>query len=139
MPGSDSTGHMSDRRVCCRICQLLPVALSQPEPRVRKGGVMKVSELKTEMDAQFARVDERFGGVDQQFAALERRIDTMEERILHRFDVVMEQVRPYMKLTFETIATMDGRMARFMATNAKEHTHLDSEHDAQRRSLERES
>lgn len=56
------------------------------------------------------------------------------------FDVVVEQMQAAVKLPFEAIIAMDERMARFMATNMKDHARLEDvgqSHDRRLQSIER--
>jgi uncharacterized membrane protein YkvA (DUF1232 family) len=43
--------------------------------------VMKVSELKADMDAAFRQVDERFEQVDRRLEAVDTRLEAMDRRI----------------------------------------------------------
>ena len=101
---------------------------------------MRVSELKREMDEQFARVDERFARVDERFAQVDARFDRVDARFLEleariktegattrrHIEVLTEQSRAESKLILDAVVAMDERLGRFMASNMREHAHFDS-------------
>lgn len=62
---------------------------------------MKVSELKTEMDAQFDHVKEQFRDVDRRFEQVDARFDSLERRIDERH----EDAKRYMKMLADDLAS----------------------------------
>ena len=83
---------------------------------------MKVSELKTEMDARFdaaakdvgerfTQVDERFAQVDERFERLERQIADEGTATRRHFDVVAEDLWSHLKSTAEVSAATQRRLA----------------------------
>ena len=60
---------------------------------------MKVSELKTEMDAQFDHVKEQFRDVDRRFEAIDRRFEAVDRRF-EAVDRQFADVRSEMKAGF---------------------------------------
>lgn len=120
---------------------------------------MRVSELKREMDeqfalmraemnARFASVDQRFASVDQRFEQVDRRFDQVEARILEEaettrrhFNVVAERLEDRLRLALEMSSTVYEKLARAEALNAAAHdgfVRLMDNHDARLNMLERE-
>jgi hypothetical protein len=85
--------------------------------------VMKVHELKTEVDRRFADVDRRFDEVDRRFHELREELDrrfaetdekivTEGQRTRHHFDVVAEQFTSEIRAMAGTIADMQQQTDR---------------------------
>jgi len=80
---------------------------------------MKITELKREMDAQFATVRERFAGVDARFEQVDARFDRLEQRMgaehetTRRYmDIVAEQFGEYVKMLADAIGLNTERLDR---------------------------
>jgi len=110
---------------------------------------MKVSELKTEMDAAFKQVDERFEQVDERFEQVDRRFDSIETRLdvmdrritdearttRRHFDVVAEDLKSQMKVVAEASAQSERRLATSSSENVTLLSAL-SDHELRLRVLE---
>jgi hypothetical protein len=87
---------------------------------------MKITELKREMDAQFAavrerfaEVDARFGQVDARFEQVDARFDWLEQRMVAEhettrryMDIVAEQFGEYVKMLADGIGLNTERLDR---------------------------
>ena len=80
---------------------------------------MKITELKREMDAQFATVRERFAEVDARFEQVDARFDRLEQRMgaahetTRRYmDIVAEQFGEYVKMLADGIGLNTERLDR---------------------------
>jgi len=80
---------------------------------------MKITELKREMDAQFATVRERFAEVDARFEQVDARFDRLEQRLgaehetTRRYmDIVAEQFGEYVKMLADGIGLNTERLDR---------------------------
>ena len=94
---------------------------------------MKITELKKEMDAQFAaarerfaevdarfeQVDARFAQVDGRFEQVDARFDRLEQRMViehettrRYMDIVAEQFREYVKMLADGIGLNTERLDR---------------------------
>ena len=73
---------------------------------------MKITELKREMDAQFATVRERFAEVDARFDRLEQRIGAEHETTRRYMDIVAEQFGEYVKMLADGIGLNTERLDR---------------------------
>jgi predicted transcriptional regulator len=110
---------------------------------------MRVSDLKRDMDGQFAKVDERFAKIDERFAKIDERFAKIDERFAkiderftkvdERFDVLErrileegERTRGHMDILYEKFKTevrlsLDRSIAtaadvdQRMTVNAAEH------------------
>ena len=115
---------------------------------------MKVSELKTEMDAHFEHVREQFRDVDSRFEAVDRRFDDVDRQISElRTDMVRliderhDDAKRYMKMLADDSvarlsAALDGvpavarRVDRLESGQQTSMAALD-EHETRLRALER--
>ncbi len=77
---------------------------------------MKVSELKTEMEARFEKTDARFDGIDARFVEMDRRITEEGRDTRRHFDVVAEQITSRVSALAETIAASNARCDRRLST-----------------------
>jgi septation ring formation regulator EzrA len=112
--------------------------------------VVKVHELKAEMDERFARVDERFERVDEQFADVVRQLTELREQTTRladegahtrrHFDVVAEQLKAeFRQLAADIIAAYDRtatRLSDVESRGATMYAALD-DHELRLRVLER--
>ena len=80
---------------------------------------MKITELKREMDAQFATVRERFAEVDARFEQVDARFDRLEQRMVAEhettrryMDIVAEQFGEYVKMLADGIGLNTERLDR---------------------------
>ena len=80
---------------------------------------MKITELKREMDAQFAAVRERFAEVDGRFEQVDARFDRLEQRLVAEhestrryMDIVAEQFGEYVKMLADGIGLNTERLDR---------------------------
>lgn len=89
---------------------------------------MKVSELKTEMDARFDAaakdVGERFTQVDERFMRIDKRFDRLERLIAEdgkatrrHIDIVAEDLKSRMKSLAEASAASERRLADATGTH----------------------
>ena len=97
---------------------------------------MKVSELKTEMDAQFDHVEEQFRDVDRRFEAVDRRFEAVDrqfEQVDARFDSLERRIderhdeaKRYMKVLLDdAVARMSARLDGLPAVTGRV-DHLES-------------
>ena len=117
---------------------------------------MKVSELKTEMDAafkqvgeRFKQVDERFKQVDGRFEQVDRRLEAVETRLAamdrritdegkatrRHFDVVAEDLKSQLKAVADASAKSERRLASISSENVTLLSAL-SDHELRLRVLE---
>ena len=117
---------------------------------------MKVSELKTEMDAafkqvgeRFKQVDERFKQVDGRFEQVDRRLEAVETRLAamdrritdegkatrRHFDVVAEDLKSQLKAVADASAQSERRLASISSENVTLLSAL-SDHELRLRVLE---
>lgn len=122
---------------------------------------MRVSELKAEMDAQFAdvkerfaevkerfariddrfvQVDERFAQIDERFEHLERRITTEAEATRRHFDVIAEDLKSDIRMLAAAVESVSNTLERHIITNGSEHATMTAalhDHEVRITALER--
>jgi hypothetical protein len=105
-------------------CAKKRLASTLDDARMMTG--MKITELKREMDAQFAavrerfaEVDARFGQVDARFEQVDARFDWLEQRMVAEhettrryMDIVAEQFGEYVKMLADGIGLNTERLDR---------------------------
>ena len=110
---------------------------------------MRVSQLKAEMDAQFAdvkaqfadvkerfariddhfvQIDERFGQIDERFVQIDERFENLERRITteaeatrRHFDVIAEDLKSDIRMLAAAVESVSNTLERHIITNASEH------------------
>ena len=97
---------------------------------------MRVSDLKKEMDDQFAHVREQFAQVDERFARLEKQIAAEGERTRRHMDIAVEHFKAGVRLLYDKQAAVDETIA----SNLQEHDTFNralDDHEVRLKALER--